>query len=73
MDETDLLQQHRDLEHVGHALAHRDDALLDGIRAKLRMGLRGGMEHVELAHGLVAVFDELRDQRARAAQFAGQQ
>ena len=32
-------KQHGDLEHVGHALAHRDDALLDRLGAELRMRL----------------------------------
>ena len=73
MDQADLLQEQRDLEHVGHALAHRDDALGNHVVAELRMRFGGGVEHLELAHGLVAVFDEIRGQRPRVAQFVCQQ
>ena len=58
MDQAGLLQQQRDLQHVGHALAHRDDALGDRGRAVTGMGFGGGMEQREFAGGFLAVFDE---------------
>ena len=73
MDQAGLLQQQRDLQHVGHALAHRDDALGDRIAAELGVRLGGGVEHGEFARGLLAVFHEGGGQRTRVAQFACQQ
>ena len=49
IDEADFLQQDRDLEHVGDALAHRDDALGDRLRPVPGMGFGGGTEHGEFA------------------------
>ena len=71
VDDARFLQQQRDLQHVGYALAHRDDALGDRFRAKLGMRFGGGMEHGKLADGLFAVFDERGRERARVAQLAG--
>ncbi len=68
IDETDLLQQQRYLQHVGHPLAHRDDALRDHVRAEPAVRLGSGMEHREFAQRLVAVFHEGRSQRPRIAQ-----
>ena len=56
-----------------HALAHRDDALGDRGRAIKRMRFGGGMEDRKLAGGFLAVLHEGRGQRARVAQFLGQQ
>ena len=65
VDEPDFLQQQRDLEQVGDALAHRDDALRDRAGAELGVRFGGGVEHREFAQRLLAVVDERRRQRPR--------
>ena len=72
VDQVGFLQQQRDLEQVGNALAHRDDALRDRAGAKQAVRLRRGMEHRQFAHRLIAVGDKWRRQRPRVAQFAHQ-
>ena len=73
IDQPGFLEQHRDLEQIGHALGHRDDALRDHRRAIFGMRLRGDAEHRQLAGGFFAVADERRLQRPRAAQLGGEQ
>ena len=73
MDEAGLLQQQRDLQHVRHALAHRDDALGDHGAAEFGVRLGRGVEQREFADGLLAVLDEGGRQRPRVAQFAREQ
>ncbi len=66
VDEADLLQQHRHLQHVGHALAHRDDALGDHVGAERGMRFGRGAEHREFPQRLLAVFDEAPKLSGRA-------
>ena len=49
IDEAGLLQEQRDLQHVGHPLAHRDDALGDRVGAEFGVGFGGRMEDREFA------------------------
>ena len=58
MNQAGLLQEQRDLQHVGHPLAHGDDALGDHVRAEPGMRLGGGVEQRQLADRLLAVFHE---------------
>ena len=73
IDEPDLLQQHGDLQHVGDALAHGDDALGDRRLAELGVDLRRHPEQRELAERLFAVFDEQRRQWPCVLQFRDEQ
>ena len=72
IDEAGLLQQQRDLQHVGHPLAHRDDALGDRIGAEFGVGFGGRVEHREFADRFLAVLHEGRRQRPGIAQLARQ-
>src|SRR5205823_5501739 len=62
IDEAGFLQEQRNLEHVGHPLAHGDDALGNRVRAELGVRFGGRVEDRELAQCLLAVFDEGRSE-----------
>ena len=58
-----FLQQHRQLQHVGHAGGFRDDGGADGALAVAQLAGARGIENGEFLGGLGAIDDMAGDQR----------
>ena len=71
--EADLLQQHADLEQVGHRLALRDHVVRDRLAPEAPMDVRGCLEDRELRARALAVGRKRGAQQPRRRELAQQQ
>ena len=72
VDEAGFLEQQRDLEHVGHALGHRDDAVGDHVVAELACASAAAWKTAS-SPSVSSLYLTKETQRPRVAQLARQQ